>query len=180
MQHSTIEVITGCMFSGKSEELLRRLKRHEIAGRSLLVIKPAHDTRTQDRVRSRCGTETRAITAKHPEDILSFSQSQDVIGIDEAHFFSSSLLHVVQELSHQRKIILIAGLDTDFTGKPFETTALLMALAHKVTKLTAICAVCKSDAANRNQLLVSSNGDRFLVGDHEYEPRCTNCFTPSL
>ena len=176
MQRPTIEVITGCMFSGKSEELLRRLKRHRIAGHSLCIIKPAHDTRVETCVRSRSGAEEEAITVSYPADILNCVAGKDVVGIDEVHFFSPELVDVVQEVFSQGKIVLISGLDTDFSGQPFKTTALLMALAHKVTKLTAICAICKHDAANRNQLLVSAKGNRFFVGDSEYEPRCTNCF----
>lgn len=167
------------MFSGKSEELLRRLKRHDIAGHALCIIKPAHDTRTESCVRSRSGSELEAITVKNPQDILQHINNIDVIGIDEVHFFSPELVNVVQEVFSQGKIVLISGLDTDFSGQPFKTTALLMALAHKVTKLTAICASCKSDSANRNQLLVSAGGNRFFVGDSEYEPRCTACFEPT-
>ncbi|MDQ7815191.1 MAG: thymidine kinase [Patescibacteria group bacterium] len=176
MPKGSLEVIAGCMSCGKSEELIRRIKREVIAKREVMVFKPAVDKRTDAAViASRDGKSYTAIAISDIEEILScWNDSIQVVAFDEGQFFSEDLIRIVNTLVDRGARVLVAGLDTDFRGVPFETIARLMALADKVTKLTAVCMRC-GGVATRSQRLVQS-GERVLVGgDKEYEARCRDC-----
>lgn len=173
-----LEVITGCMSSGKSEELIRRLTRAKIADLGVIVFKPAIDTRTGAEIKSRSGGSFLATIVNTPKDILTHVQEHHaVIGIDEAHFFPMELVSVVEELVTRGKHIIISGLDLDFRGETFGPMGELMVRAYPVHKLTAVCMKCKKNYATRSQRLVDCK-DVELVGDKEYEPRCLKCYEP--
>ena len=176
-----IEVIVGSMFSGKSEELIRRLRRAQIARQKVQIFKPSVDTRFADddivshsdmRIPSRTVTQSRALLDLVEEDT-------EVVGIDEGQFFDQELPAIVNELANRGKRVIVAGLDQDYLGKPFEPMPQLLAIAEYITKTLAICMVC-GNPANHTQRLVSS-GDRVLVGAQGlYEARCRACFDPTL
>ncbi len=170
-----LEVISGCMFAGKSEELIRRLKRWKHSKLGVITLKPARDTRSEN-VCSRNGCSLEAIEVQASAQILDqVSDSDLVIGIDEIHFFDSEIVDVVLQLVRKGKLVIVSGLNLDFAEKPFENTMRLMALASNVTIAFAVCDVCRSQYATRSQLLVPSAG-RILIGDKEYSPRCIQCF----
>ncbi len=174
-----IEVICGSMFSGKSEELIRRARRAVIARQVLQVFKPSIDDRYGvEQVSSHDGTTIQAQAITSPVEIEQLLKPETtVIAIDEAQFFDSSVVQVVQELAQRGLRIIIAGLDTDFRGEPFGAMPQLMCVAEEVTKLHAICVVCGEQAC-RTQRLVNGapahyNDPIILVGAHEvYEARC--------
>jgi thymidine kinase len=176
-----IEVIVGSMFSGKSEELIRRLRRAQIARQRVQIFKPALDTRYADdaivshsemRIPSRAVASSRALLALVEDDT-------EVVGIDEGQFFDQELPAVVNELANRGKRVIVAGLDQDYLGKPFEPMPQLLAIAEYITKTLAICMVC-GNPANHTQRLVPG-GDRVLLGtDGTYEARCRACFDPNL
>jgi thymidine kinase len=179
--HGWIEVIVGSMFSGKSEELIRRLRRAQIARQRVQIFKPAIDSRFADdhivshsemRIPSCAVENSRALIARVDTDT-------EVIGIDEGQFFDQELPAVCNALADQGKRVIVAGLDQDYLGKPFEPMPQLLAIAEFITKTHAICMVC-GNPANHTQRLVAS-GDRVLVGAHGlYEARCRVCFDPHL
>lgn len=181
MDHSQggVEVITGPMFSGKSDELIRRLRRARIARQKIHVFKPSIDTRyTEGKVTSHAGTEFEATPVERSAAITELVDDETtVVGIDEAQFFDLDLIRVVQELADQGVRVIVAGLDTDFRGEPFGPMPTLMAQAERVDKLTAICMVC-GDPATRTQRLINGRPARFedpvvVVGASElYEARC--------
>ncbi len=175
-----IEVVCGSMFSGKTEELIRRLRRAKIARQRVEIFKPALDTRyADDAVVSHDENAIPSQVVHAADQILLLSGGADVIGIDEAQFFGLELLGVCDSLARDGKRIIVAGLDQDYLGNPFEPVPQLMAIAEHVTKLHAICMKCGAPA-NHSQRLVAS-GDRVLVGEKEaYEPRCRQCFEPEL
>ena len=176
-----IEVIVGCMFSGKSEELIRRLRRAQIAKQRVQVFKPTIDTRfsAQDivshsemRIESHPVATSRMLLDKVEPDT-------EVVGIDEGQFFDLELPMVCNTLADRGKRVIVAGLDQDYLGKPFEPMPQLLAIAEYITKTHAICMVCGTPA-NHTQRLVAS-GDRVLVGAQGlYEARCRKCFDPLL
>jgi thymidine kinase len=174
-----IEVICGSMFSGKSEELIRRVKRAEIARLKVQVFKPLMDTRYgQDRVSSHSGIHTQAQAVAHAKDILEqTSPDTNVVAIDEVQFFDWDITDVCDELAEQGKRVIVAGLDMDFRGEPFGPMPLLMALAEEVEKLHAICMVCGAPAT-RTQRLINGKPAAYedpviLVGASEsYQARC--------
>jgi len=176
-----IEVIVGSMFSGKSEELIRRLRRAQIARQRVQIFKPALDTRyaedaivshSEMRISSRAVANSRALLDLVEDDT-------EVVGIDEGQFFDQELPAVVNELANRGKRVIVAGLDQDYLGKPFEPMPQLLAIAEYITKTLAICVVC-GDPANHTQRLVASS-DRVLVGASGlYEARCRYCFDPHL
>ncbi len=174
-----IEVICGSMFSGKTEELIRRLRRARIAQQNVQAFKPAIDVRySDDETVSHDETALSTTPAHAAAQILLLADSADVVGIDEAQFFDGELVHVCRELAASGTRVIIAGLDQDYRGEPFEPIPQLMAIAEYVSKLHAICMVCGSPA-NHSQRLVA-DGDRVLVGAQEaYEPRCRRCFKPN-
>lgn len=181
MQHSngSVEVITGSMFSGKTDELIRRLRRAEIAKQHVQVFKPKLDTRFgEDQVASHAGSAFAAVPIEMPEDIFGLLASDTtVVAIDEAQFFHESIRHVVQELAERGLRVIVAGLDTDFRAEPFGSMPALMAQAERVDKFHAICMVC-ADPASRTQRLIDGKPAHFhdpvvVVGASElYEARC--------
>lgn len=181
MTHTTgiIEVITGPMFSGKSDELIRRLRRARIARQKIQVFKPAIDTRfANDKVTSHAGTEFEATPVESAARIgEQVSEDTTVVGIDEGQFFDPQLIEVARSLADRGVRVIIAGLDTDFRGEPFGPMPMLMAQAELVEKLSAICMVC-GDAATRTQRLINGRPAKFddpvvVVGASElYEARC--------
>ena len=174
-----IEVICGSMFSGKTEEMIRRLRRARIAKQRVEAFKPAVDTRySEDRVVSHDENSIDTTPASAASQIVLLADEVDVIGIDEAQFFDGDLVDVCRTLAEQGKRIIVAGLDQDYRGEPFEPIPQLMAIAEHVTKLHAICVVCGAPA-NHSQRIVPGE-DRVLLGATEaYEPRCRHCFEPS-
>lgn len=177
-----LEVICGSMFSGKSEELIRRLKRAQLAKQNVLVFKHSLDNRsTIEYVASHNGNKIKAIPTDQVELILEFTQHDiDVIGIDEVQFFPETIINIICILINQGKRVLVAGLDLDFRGKPFGCVPLLMAIADTVTKLKAICMCCGKEA-HISQRLVNGKPARFddpqiVVGAQEaYQARCRDC-----
>jgi thymidine kinase len=174
-----IEVITGGMFSGKSEELVRRLRRALIARQRVQVFKPLLDSRHgPDRVVTRDGREVAAQavvdTAELSRQLL---EEVDVVGIDEAQFFDAGIVALVTELADRGVRVLVAGLDQDYRREPFGPMPGLMALAEHVDKMHAVCVTCGAPAHYSQRL--SGGGDQILVGDSQaYEARCRECFEP--
>jgi len=176
-----IEVIVGSMFSGKSEELIRRLRRAQIARQKVQIFKPTVDTRFADdhivshsdmRIESRAVGNSRALLDLVEEDT-------EVVGIDEGQFFDQDLPAVCNEIANRGTRVIVAGLDQDYLGKPFDPMPQLLAIAEYITKTLAICMVC-GNPANHTQRLVPS-GDRVLLGAQgTYEARCRACFDPTL
>lgn len=174
-----VEVIVGSMFSGKSEELIRRLNRASIARQKVQVFKPLIDARySKEEIASHSGRKhlsnpvtTAAELMKH---ILPDTQ---VVGIDEGQFFDAGIVDVVNELANSGKRVIVAGLDQDYTGKPFEPMPQLLCIAEYITKIHAICVKCGS-TANYTQRTVESE-ERVEVGaSDKYEARCRQCFVP--
>ena len=176
-----IEVITGSMFSGKSEELIRRLRRAQIARQRVQIFKPAIDGRySTEHIVSHSEMRIDAELVVHADDILDkLDHRTEVVGVDEAQFFEDRLIEVCEQLANAGKRVIVAGLDTDYLGKPFEPMPQLLAIAEYITKTLAICVRC-GDPANQTQRLVRSS-DRVVVGGSEaYEARCRRCFEPLL
>ncbi len=177
--HGSIEVICGSMFSGKTDELIRRLIRAKIAKQKVQVFKPAIDVRyAVEKVTSHAGADFDAIPVQRAADILTkLDVDTTVVGIDEAQFMDADVVKVAQELAELGKRVLVAGLDMDFRGEPFGPMPLLMSKAERVDKLHAICMVC-GDEASRTQRLVNGKPARYddpvvIVGAAEmYEARC--------
>lgn len=183
-----LEVVCGSMFSGKTEELLRRLKRAEFAKQNVLTIKHGIDKRRNmcaASVVSHQGNQRVAViidgVAENVQDILNLSRDVDVIGIDEIQFFPVQVVDVICNLIEQGKRVIVAGLDLDFRGEPFGIVPILLSIADEVLKLKAICVVCGKDAQH-TQRMVNGNPAKYsdpliLVGAEEcYEARCRNCF----
>jgi thymidine kinase len=176
-----IEVITGSMFSGKSEELIRRLRRAQIARQRVQIFKPALDSRfTDHHIVSHSDMRISSETVKGSAELLQFVRSDtEVVGIDEGQFFDTDLPAVCNTLASAGKRVVVAGLDQDYLGKPFEPMPQLLAIAEYITKTLAVCMVC-GDPANHTQRLVA-NTDRVLLGAQgTYEARCRACFDPEL
>jgi thymidine kinase len=176
-----IEVITGSMFSGKSEELIRRLRRAQIAKRKVQIFKPKIDNRFgDDHIISHSEMRIPSVNLSSSRDLLEqVLPDTEVVGIDEGQFFDAELPAVCSALADQGKRVIVAGLDQDYLGKPFEPMPQLLAIAEYITKTLAICMVCGSPA-NHTQRLVASN-ERVLVGAQgTYEARCRHCFDPRL
>jgi thymidine kinase len=176
-----IEVITGCMFSGKSEELIRQIRRAELAKQKVKVFKPKIDSRySKNEVASHNNNRSPSIVIESAFEILQHvDMYTQVVGIDEAQFFDDSLVQVAHELAENGKRVILAGLDTDWRGKPFGPMPTLLAQAEVINKQYAICMVC-GEPATRTQRLVS-NQDSILVGSAEaYEARCRRHFDPDL
>ena len=177
--HGSIEVVCGSMFSGKTDELIRRLIRATIAKQKVQVFKPAIDVRyAVEKVTSHAGANYEAIPVAHAAEILAkLDQDTTVVGIDEAQFFDLEIADVAQELATRGIRVLVAGLDMDFRGEPFGPMPLILAKAERVDKLHAICMVCGDDAS-RTQRLVNGKPAKYndpvvIVGASElYEARC--------
>ena len=176
-----IEVIVGSMFSGKSEELIRRLRRAQIARQKVQIFKPSVDTRYgDDQIVSHSEMRIPSFAVKTARELLGrVAPDTEVVGIDEGQFFDSELPLICNTLADQGKRVIVAGLDQDYLGKPFEPMPQLLAIAEYITKTLAICMVC-GNPANHTQRLVPS-ADRVLLGAGEtYEARCRRCFDPDL
>lgn len=176
-----VEVVVGSMFSGKTEELIRRLRRAEFARQKIQVFKPIIDKRYNEMAVTSHDLTTIASTPIHDaEEIWSHLQSDTrVVGIDEGQFFSQNLVQIAQDLADRGLRVIIAGLDTDWQGKPFEPIPTLMAVAESVTKQHAVCVVCGSPASRTQR---TAGGDsQVLVGTHDaYEARCRQHFKPEV
>ena len=176
-----IEVIVGSMFSGKSEELIRRLRRAQIARQRVQIFKPAVDTRfSDDHIVSHSELRIPSESAATASDLQSkVLLDTEVIGIDEGQFFDAGLPAAATDLASRGVRVIIAGLDQDYLGKPFDPMPQLLAIAEFITKTRAICMVC-GNPANHTQRLVHSQ-DRVLLGAQgTYEARCRRCFDPLL
>jgi thymidine kinase len=175
-----VHVICGCMFCGKTDEMLRLLRRFSIAGRQVVLIKPRLDTRTDEvTVLSRSGARYPALPVGGSWEIEAAAHDADIVAIEEGQFFDQRLPEVVERLADAGKQVLVTGLDRDFRGIPFGTMPRLMALADQVTKLTAICMVCGEPATRTQRLLdgAPAPADSPLIviggiGDETYEARC--------
>ena len=179
--HGWIEVIVGSMFSGKSEELIRRLRRAQIARQRMQIFKPAIDMRyATDQIVSHSEMRIPSRAVHSARELLeSVEPGTEVVGIDEGQFFDLELPMICNTLADQGMRVIVAGLDQDYLGKPFEPMPQLLAIAEYITKTHAICMVC-GNPANHTQRLVAS-GDRVLVGAQGmYEARCRVCFDPLL
>jgi thymidine kinase len=175
-----IEVITGCMFSGKTEELIRRLNRARYARQRVILFKPRIDVRySEDAVVSHSKQELGAIALDDPADMIEHAVGADVVGVDEAQFFGAPLVAVVERLANEGKRVVVAGLDQDFLGRPFEPMPHIMAVAEYVTKNLAICMRC-GNPADRSQRLVRRDATVVVGGTEAYEARCRRCFDPEL
>ncbi|MCB2213577.1 thymidine kinase [bacterium] len=173
-----LEVICGCMFSGKTEELIRRLRRARIARMDVVIFKPGIDERYElDDIVSHSEQRLESIRVESAREIEERAGNAQVVGIDEAQFISGDLLGVVRRLANRGKRVIISGLDTDYRGVPFEPMPALMCEAEVVTKLLAVCHRCGAPA-HRTQR-IRGGRDRVQVGGQgEYEARCRTCFEP--
>lgn len=175
-----IEVVCGSMFSGKTEELIRRLNRARIAKLKVEIFKPGIDTRySEEDVVSHNANSVNSIPVENAQQILFYANDVDVVGIDEAQFFGSELVDVCQQLANQGIRVIVAGLDMDFLGKPFGSMPDLMAIAEDVTKVHAICMRCGSLAQYSHRTIA---GDKLVVlGETEsYEPLCRKCYLQAM
>lgn len=175
-----VEVICGGMFGGKTEELVRRLRRAEIARQRVVCVKPAIDNRYHATdVASHAGATFRAIPVADAAEVAAVSKDAQVVGVDEAQFFDAGIVGVVRSLAAAGARVVVAGLDLDYRGVPFGPMPLLMAEAEVVTKVHAVCTVCGGDAS-RSQRVVPSD-EVVLVGAMDtYEARCRAHWQPDL
>lgn len=175
-----IEVIAGSMFSGKTEELIRRLKRAKIAKQSVEIFKPTVDVRySEDEVVSHDENSIRSTPVENSANILLLCGNVDVVGIDEAQFFDKGLVDVVIKLANMGVRVIIAGLDMDFKGVPFGPIPGLMAVADDVTKVHAICVRCGNIAQFSHR--TSEQEQVVLLGEKDvYEPLCRRCYNKAL
>jgi thymidine kinase len=180
-QRGWLEVITGSMFSGKSEELIRRLRRVQIARQKVQIFKPILDDRfSHDHIVSHSDMRIASQNVSSSDELVRMvDDDTEVVGIDEGQFFDANLPAACNALADRGKRVIVAGLDQDYLGRPFEPMPQLLAIAEYITKTHAICVIC-GDPANHTQRLVAS-GDRVLVGANGlYEARCRHCFDPAL
>jgi len=164
------------MFSGKTEELIRRLKRAQIAGQKVEIFKPDIDKRYDENdIVSHDASRIRSTPVENPYNILLLASGVNVVGIDEAQFFNEGIVEVVEQLTISGIRVIVAGLDMDYTGKPFGPMPSLLARAEYITKLHAICMKC-GDIANYSYRKAKIE-DQVLLGEKDiYEPRCRHCF----
>ena len=170
-----IEVITGCMFSGKTEELIRRLRRAQIAKQKIKIFKPNIDKRyAENSIVSHNEQSLPSIIIEDTSDIIKLSVDAQVIGIDEAQFFDEKIVKVCNQLASEGKRVIVAGLDQDYRGNPFEPMPQLLAIAEYITKQHAICVVCGNPADKTQRKTFSAM--RVVVGAADiYEARCRKC-----
>lgn len=173
-----IEVIAGCMFSGKTEELIRRIRRAQIARQKVAIFKPKIDNRySSDHIVSHSESKLLSTVVESSGDILRLAGDAQVVGIDEGQFFDVGIVDVAEALANEGRRVIIAGLDQDYRGKPFEPIPQLLAVAEYITKTLAICVVC-GNPADRTQRTTPAS-ERVLVGAKDsYEARCRRCFEP--
>ncbi len=177
-QTGWIEVICGCMFSGKTEELIRRIRRAQIAKQKVSIFKPRIDTRfSSDYIVSHSDQSMGSTVVAKAEDIPRLASDAQVVGIDEGQFFEPDIVSVCENLANEGKRVIIAGLDQDYRGKPFEPMPQLLAVAEYITKTLAICVAC-GNPADRTQRRTKQQ-DRIVVAAKDvYEARCRRCFEP--
>ena len=176
----SIEVICGSMFSGKTEELIRRMKRAQFAKQKVEIYKPCIDVRySEDQVVSHDSHSIPSTPIDSPASMLLLSSDVEVVGVDEAQFFDETLVDVVQTLANRGIRVIVAGLDTDFMGKPFGPMPALMAVAEDIQKVHAICVKCGSPA-NHSHRLVASDALVVLGEIDEYEPLCRHCYNAAV
>ena len=170
-----IEVITGCMFSGKTEELIRRLRRAQIAKQKVKIFKPKIDSRySKNSIVSHNEQSLPSILIEDIIEVLDHSNDAQVIGIDEAQFFNEGIVHICNLLATRGKRVIVAGLDQDYTGKPFEPMPQLLAIAEYITKQHAICVICGNPADKTQRK--TSESERVIVGAADiYEASCRKC-----
>ena len=176
-----VEVIVGPMFSGKSEELIRRLRRAEIARQRVQIFKPIIDARyTKNEIVSHSGLLIRSDNVSTAAEVLEqVLPRTEVVGIDEAQFLGEGIVEVCAKLADMGKRVIVAGLATDYLGRPFEPMPRLLAVAEEITKLLAICVRCGNPAVHTQRLVASE--DLIVVGaTGTYEARCRRCFEPNL
>ena len=171
-----IEVICGSMFSGKTEELIRRLRRAQIAQMKIAIFKPKIDSRySEGHIVSHNQIKMASYIVDDPNDILDIATEHEVIGIDEVQFFDDSIIRVCKELSENNKRVILAGLEKDYLGKPFGSMPALMVEAEYVTKVLAICVHCGNPA--NFSYRITQDSSQILVGETDkYEARCRECF----
>jgi thymidine kinase len=176
----SIEVICGSMFSGKTEELIRRMKRAQFAKQTVEIYKPCIDVRySEDKVVSHDSHSIPSTPIQSPAQMLELSNDVEVVGIDEAQFFDNSIVEVVQTLANKGIRVIIAGLDTDFMGKPFGPMPALMAVAEDIQKVHAICVKCGSPANHSHRL--SASEQLVVLGEKDiYEPLCRHCYNAAI
>lgn len=173
-----MEVIAGCMYSGKTEELIRRVRRAQYARQPVIVFSPSIDRRySQDCVDSHSGHSIKSVKVQRAAEIPALVGDAMVVGIDEAQFFDDELVQVANDLARAGKRVVIAGLDLDYRGKPFDPMPALLSTAEYISKMLAICVVC-GNPADRSQRIVNRD-TRVLVGEKDaYEARCRKCWDP--
>ena len=176
----SIEVICGSMFSGKTEELIRRMKRAQFAKQKVAIYKPCIDVRySEENVVSHDAHSISSTPINSPAQMLELSADVEVVGIDEAQFFDESIVEVVQTLANKGIRVIIAGLDTDFMGKPFGPMPALMAVAEDIQKVHAICVRCGSPANHSHRL--SKSAELVVLGETDiYEPLCRHCYNSAM
>lgn len=175
-QKGWIEVICGSMFSGKTEELIRRMRRAEFAHQKVEIFKPSIDVRySEEEVVSHNATTIRSTPVSSSQNILLMSSDVDVVGVDEAQFFDEGIVDVCRQLANRGVRVIVAGLDMDYTGKPFGPMPALMATAEYVTKVHAICVRC-GNLAHHSHRLTKDNALVMLGEKDTYEPICRHCF----
>ena len=178
-QTGWIEAICGSMFSGKTEELIRRLRRAQIARLRVLIFKPRLDDRFhKEQIVSHSDQRMESVPVENASEILDrMEEGVQVIGIDEAQFFGAELVGVCEELANRGVRVIVAGLDQDFRGQPFEPIPKLLAVAEFITKNLAICVKC-GNPANRSQRIAQSSEQLLVGAGDSYEARCRHCFKP--
>ena len=176
----SIEVICGSMFSGKTEELIRRMKRAQFAKQKVAIYKPCIDVRySEENVVSHDAHSISSTPISSPAQMLELSADVEVVGIDEAQFFDETIVEVVQTLANKGIRVIIAGLDTDFMGKPFGPMPALMAVAEDIQKVHAICVRCGSPANHSHRL--SKSAELVVLGETDiYEPLCRHCYNAAM
>lgn len=173
-----IEVVCGCMYSGKTEELIRRLRRAQIAKQKVMIFKPKIDNRySSNQIVSHSEQSLPSMVVETPSEIMALSKEAQVIGIDEGQFFSPDLVEVCEKMAGLGKRVIIAGLDQDYRGRPFEPIPQLLAVAEYITKTLAICMVC-GNPADRTQRTTDQSELVVVGAKGVYEARCRKCFTP--
>jgi thymidine kinase len=176
-QNGWIEVICGSMFSGKTEELIRRMKRAQFANQKMLLFKPIIDNRYHEtNIVSHQGTSIQAISVSDSSEILKSWTDQKVIAIDEAQFFDHALVNVCNELATKGVRVIIAGLDMDYLGEPFGPMPKLLAIAEYVTKVHAICVSC-GNLAHYSHRISNEDGQVVVGAIEKYQPLCRTCYT---
>lgn len=180
MRRGRVEVICGSMFSGKTEELIRRMKRAKLSKQKVEIFKPAIDIRySEEDVVSHEGNAITSTPVESAASILLMGSDADVLGIDEAQFFDDQIVDVCNELANRGTRVIVAGLDLDFKGQPFGPMPQLCAIADDVTKVHAICVRCGALAYVSHRIVEGEN--QVLLGEtHEYEPLCRQCYADAL